>query len=145
MFVGQYNHSFDEKGRLTVPARFREMLAEGAYATQGFDRNLMVLTNTAFQLLFEHINAMKITDPMARLLRRMIIGKAFQIDIDKSGRILLPQYLREYATLQEEAILVGQGNYFEIWTPALWQEQEAKLQDAETNAQRFSTLNVTTG
>ena len=144
MFLGLYRHSFDDKGRLTVPARFREYLNAGAFVTQGFDRNLMVLTGVAFHQIYERLNAMNIADPTARLLRRMILGKAFQLEVDKSGRILIPQNLCEYATLKDEAVLVGQGDYFEIWTPALWDGQEDMLQDSETNAQRFSTLNVTT-
>ena len=142
MFLGQYHHSFDEKSRLTVPARFREMLAGGAFVVQGLDRNLMVMTKAAFETIYQRVLAMNITDPVARLLRRLIIGTAFELEIDKSGRILLPQDLRTFAGLETEAVLVGQGDYFEVWTPALWNEQLTQIQDTSANNQRFSTLDL---
>jgi MraZ protein len=144
MFLGQYQHSLDDKNRLTVPSRFRELLAEGAFVAQGFDRNLMVLTTTAFEQVYERLNAMNMADPSARLLRRLILGSAYQLEVDKAGRILLPQNLREFAGLKEDAVLVGQGDYFEVWTPQSWHEQQVKIEDAEANAQRFATLNIAT-
>ena len=144
MFLGQYVHSFDDKNRLTVPAKYRELISDGAYVVQGLDRNLMVLTPAAFEIIYQRIMAMNLTDPTARLLRRIILGNASQLEVDKAGRILLPQNLREFAGLDSEAILVGQGDYFEIWTPALWQQQVNQVQDAEANAQRFAALDLRT-
>jgi len=144
MFLGQYQHSFDAKNRLTVPARFRELLEGGAFITKGFDKALMVLTLPAFDQLYTRINSMNIADPMARHLRRMILGSASQLEIDKSGRILIPQYLRALASLEGEAVLVGQGDYFEIWSPSNWQQEEEVILDSETNDQRYATLNLTT-
>lgn len=144
MFLGQYRHSFDEKKRLTVPSRYRDLIAEGAYITRGFDKNLMVLTRKAFQKLYDHLNELNITDQTSRLLRRMILGYAQEIEIDKSGRILISQALREFANLDGEAIILGQGDYFEIWTPSSWDQQEDLLQDTDANSQRFSALNLAT-
>jgi MraZ protein len=144
MFLGQYHHSFDDKNRLTVPSRFREAIASGAFVVQGLDPNLMVLTPEAFEIIYQRIMAMNLTDPVARLLRRVILGTASQLDVDSAGRILLPQNLREFAGLQNEAVLIGQGDYFEIWSPERWQEELVKVNDAETNAQRFATLDLKT-
>jgi MraZ protein len=144
MFLGQYVHSFDDKSRLTVPARYRELIADGAFVVQGLDRNLMVLTPAAFEIVYQRIMAMNLTDPTARLLRRVILGNASQLDVDKSGRILIPQQLREFAGLDGEAVLVGQGDYFEIWAPKLWQQQVNQVQDAEANTQRFAALDLKT-
>ncbi|HVN54072.1 MAG TPA: division/cell wall cluster transcriptional repressor MraZ [Anaerolineaceae bacterium] len=144
MFLGQYVHSFDDKSRLTVPARYRELIADGAFVVQGLDRNLMVLTPAAFEIIYQRIMAMNLTDPTARLLRRVILGNASQLDVDKSGRILIPQQLREFAGLDGEAVLVGQGDYFEIWAPKLWQQQVNQVQDAEANTQRFAALDLKT-
>lgn len=144
MFLGQYRHSFDAKNRLTVPARFRELLEGGAFITQGFDKALMVLTIPAFEQLYARINSMNIADPTARHLRRMILGNASQLEIDKSGRILIPQYLRALALLEGEAVLVGQGDYFEIWSPGNWQQEEETIQDSEASDQRYATLNLST-
>lgn len=142
MFLGQYQHALDEKGRLTIPAAFRDALADGAFISQGFDRNLMVMTSTYFQQVYERINAMSITDPAARLLRRLILSSAYQVEVDKAGRILVPQNLRQFLGMNGEAMVIGQGEYFEIFTPAEWSQQMQTLQDAEANAQRFQALDL---
>jgi MraZ protein len=72
----------------------------------------------------------------------MLFSSAGQVEIDKAGRILIPEFLRQVAGLKAEAMIVGAGAYFEIWSPELWQEQSAKLQDAEANSQRFTLLTL---
>ncbi len=142
MFLGQYQHSLDDKGRLTIPSAFRDGLGEGAFISQGFDRNLMVMTAAYFQQVYDRINSMSLTDPSARLLRRLLLSSAYQVEVDKAGRILAPQSLRQFLGLNGEAIVVGQGEYFEIWSPTEWNSQMETLQDAEANAQRFATLDL---
>jgi MraZ protein len=142
MFLGQYQHNLDDKGRLMIPARFRELLAAGAFITQGFDKCLMVMTDVYFKQVYDRINAMNLADPTARLLRRLILSNAYPVEVDKVGRILVPQNLRQVITLESEAIIAGQGEYFEVWTPASWNEQMAELQNIETNNQRFATLDL---
>ena len=142
MFLGQFQHNLDDKGRLMIPARFRELLDGRAYITQGFDRCLMVMTDSYFKQVSESLNSMNLADPNARLLRRMIFGTAYPVEVDKVGRVLVPQALREFAGLDGEAIVTGQGEYFEVWTPATWDEQVKQIQDTDTNNQRFATLNL---
>jgi MraZ protein len=144
MFLGQYRHNIDDKGRLTIPARFRDLLAaDGAYVLKGFDNNLMVLTVPTFEALSLRVSRMSLTDPTARLLKRLIFATAQKVDVDRAGRILLPQFLRESAEVDGEAVVVGVGDYFEIWSPEYWSDQVTQLQDVETNAQRFMTLELT--
>jgi MraZ protein len=145
MFLGQFQHNLDEKGRLMIPARYRELLAAGAYITQGFDKCLMVMTDVHFQEVYERINAMNMADPDARLLRRLILSNAYSVEIDRVGRILVPQNLRQVMGLDGEAIVAGQGEYFEVWAPADWNKQMDQLQEIETNNQRFSTLDLSRG
>lgn len=142
MFLGQFQHSIDEKGRLMIPARYRELLAAGAFITQGFDKCLMVMTDVYFKQVYDRINAMNLADPTARLLRRLILSNAYPVEVDKVGRILVPQNLRQALALESEAIVAGQGEYFEVWTPAAWNEQMDQLQEIETNNQRFATLDL---
>jgi MraZ protein len=142
MFLGQYQHSVDDKGRLMIPARFRESLAEGAFITQGFDKCLMVMTDAYFKQVYERINAMNLTDPVARQLRRLLLSNAYPVEVDKVGRILLPANLRTFAALESEAIVAGQGDYFEVWTPAEWEKQMNQISDTEANSQRFATLDL---
>jgi MraZ protein len=144
MFLNQYQHSFDDKGRLTIPSKFRELPAEGAFVVQGLDRNLMVLPPPVFQILYDRLMAMSLTDPTARLLRRIILGNALQVVPDGVGRILLQSNLKEFASLKDNVVFVGQGDYFEIWSPELWKEQEVQVSDAATNAQRFAALDLKT-
>jgi len=144
MFLNQYQHSFDDKGRLTIPAKFRQLPEDGAYVVQGLDRNLMVLPPEGFQILYDRIMGLSLTEPSARLLRRAILGTALHVNLDGAGRILLTPKLREYAGLKNEVVFVGQGDYFEIWSPELWQEQEVQVNDAALNAQRFAALDIKT-
>jgi MraZ protein len=95
--------------------------------------------------VYDRINAMNLADPTARLLRRLILSNAYPVDVDKVGRILVPPILRQAIALDGEAILAGQGEYFEVWTPAAWNEQMAQLQDVETNNQRFAALDLSRG
>ncbi|HEY9527491.1 MAG TPA: division/cell wall cluster transcriptional repressor MraZ [Anaerolineales bacterium] len=145
MFLGQFQHNLDEKGRLMIPARYRELLAAGAFITQGFDRCLMVMTDSYFAQVYDRINSMNLADPTARLLRRLILSNAYSVEVDKVGRILVPGNLRQVIALNGEAIVAGQGDYFEVWNPADWDAQMNQLQDIETNNQRFATLDLSKG
>ena len=145
MFLGQFQHNLDEKGRLMIPARYRELLAAGAFITQGFDKCLMVMTDVHFNEVYERINAMNLADPNARLLRRLILSNAYSVEIDRVGRILIPGNLRQVIALNGEAIVAGQGEYFEIWNPADWYQQMDQLQDVQMNNQRFATLDLSRG
>ena len=141
MFLGQFQHNLDDKGRLMIPARYRDLLAAGAFITQGFDRCLMVMTDAYFQDVYARINSMNMADPAARMLRRLILSNAYSVDVDSVGRILVPQNLREFLGINSgELVVAGQGEYFEVWTPEEWQAQMEKLQDVEANEQRFATL-----
>jgi MraZ protein len=142
MFLGQYQHSIDDKGRLMVPARFRELLEGGAFITQGFDKCLMVMTDAYFKIVYDRINAMNLADPTARLLRRLILSNAYPVEADKVGRILVPGNLRQAAGLEGDTIVAGQGDYFEVWTPAEWEKQMTQINDTEANNQRFATLDL---
>ena len=142
MFLGQFQHNLDDKGRLMIPARFRELLVGGAFITQGFDKCLMVMTETHFKQVYDRIEAMNLADPGTRSLRRLLLSNAYPVEVDKVGRILVPQNLRTFLQIEGEAIVAGQGEYFEVWKPAEWNVQMALLQDTEANNQRFATLDL---
>jgi MraZ protein len=142
MFLGHYEHSIDEKGRLIIPARFRELLAEGAYVTRGFDRNLIVLTTSAFDRLYERVNQLSLTDQNARLLKRLIFSDADRVEFDKAGRILIPQFLRQAADLVGPVVIAGVGGHFEIWAQQKWAEQNEELNNIEATTQRFAALDL---
>ena len=142
MFLGQFQHNLDDKGRLMIPARYRDLLATGgAYITQGFDKCLMVMTDAYFKEVYDRINNMNMADTSARMLRRLILSNAYPVEVDKVGRILVPQNLRGFIGIESgELVVAGQGGYFEVWTPADWRTQMDQMQDVEANEQRFATL-----
>ena len=141
MFLGRYEHSIDEKGRLTIPARYRELLEQGAYVTQGIDPNLIVYPVASFEEMSARINQLAVTDPLARQFKRFIFSAAERCEIDKAGRILLPQFLREMANLDGSVLVVGAGDYFEIWSKDGWAQQNETWQDKDAS-ERFSALNL---
>ncbi len=142
MFLGEYAHTLDEKGRMIIPACYREALAGGAYISVGFDQNLIVWPTAIFEKILDRLSTMSVTDPNTRLLRRMFYSQASRVEFDKAGRILLPQHLRSAAHLAGDAIVVGVGETMEIWSPELWAEQEQCIQDGKVNAERFVGLDL---
>ncbi len=144
MLLGKFSRTVNKQNRLTVPPQFRGELAGGAFITQGFDRNLQVLSAGAFKEVYQRVMSLNIADPLARLLLRLILGTARELEADEHDAFEIPDELREFAGLKQEVLLVGQGDYFEIWSPEFWASQEAELRDAETNARRFAALTVAT-
>ncbi|MDY6847220.1 MAG: division/cell wall cluster transcriptional repressor MraZ [Chloroflexota bacterium] len=144
MFLGQYEHTIDEKGRITIPSKFREALGESVYITQGFDGNLQAFPSELFELMAKQVRSIGYLDPNSRLLRRILFANAEKTSFDSAGRILLPAFLRETANLKGIAVVVGSGEYFELWSPDNWQAQQTSLNDIEANEKRFSALDLTT-
>ena len=142
MFSGQFSSKLTSTNQLTPPQGFGEMLTQGSMITRGFDRNLMVLTSQAFQKLSSRVMSMNLTDPNARMLMRMLLGNANEITIDKAGQMIIPDKLRKIANLQSPTVLVGMGDFFEIWSAEAWSDQEIKLTDSESDPNRYSTLNL---
>lgn len=142
VFLGRFDHTIDEKGRITIPSRFRELLENGAYLTRGFDKNLLVIPAPAFEELYLRITALSITDSAARILRRNFFTPAARLEFDRAGRILIPPYLREAAQLRENVIIAGTGEGFEIWAAEHWQEQEDLLQNPDALQPIFNRLDI---
>lgn len=142
MFMGEYTHAIDEKGRLTIPAKFREQLAKGAVITRGFDKNLLIYTAEAFAGLTARARTLSPTDPTHRALLRLSFSGASEVEPDKQGRILVPPFLRQYAELDGECQIVGVGEYIEVWSRAGWEAQLQVINDPALNAQRFAATNL---
>ena len=121
MFLGQYDHTIDDKGRLAIPARFRSELAEGLYLTAGVDRCLQILTPQAWQVTAEGIASLSWLNPDARQVQRNLFALATHLVPDKLGRIVVPLYLRQHAGLGTEVIVAGVYDRVEIWDRAAWQ------------------------
>lgn len=144
MFLGRYEHTIDEKGRITIPAKFREALSDSVFITQGFDGNLQAFPPELFRVMADQVRSISYLDVNSRLLRRILFSNAEQIKFDNAGRILLPAFLRDMANLKDVAVVVGSGEYFELWSPENWHAQQTSLNDVEANEQRFSALDLKT-
>jgi MraZ protein len=144
MFLGQYEHSIDSKSRLTVPVRFRAALASGAYILQGFERNLMVYTTETFEKLSRRAYSLSMTNPEVRAMWRLVFGRAHEVHLDSTGRILIPAFLMDYAELVDNAAIVGTGEFFEIWNPENWAKQLISVTDPDINMDRFSIFDLST-
>lgn len=145
MFLGQYEHSIDEKGRLTIPSRYREELSnDGLILTTGFEGSLFAMTPELFIILSNQMRSKPITNATSRQFRRFFFSNAQELEIDKAGRILIPTFLRETANLKDNAILVGNGEYFELWSPKNWEKQLEILSNSDANEERYSALDLTT-
>jgi MraZ protein len=142
MFLGQYQLILNNDRSLLTPVPFRELLADGAYITRGFEQNLLIMGDKVFQEIYKRVVALNLTDPLARLLLRLILGNASKLEMNESGRMLIPKNLASFAGLEKDIILVGQGDYFEVWAPAPWEQQSTKLLDADANTERFAQLDL---
>lgn len=115
MFMGEYNHTIDAKGRLIVPAKFREELGENFVATKGMDGCLFVFPKDEWMKLEEKLRSLPLNNKDARKLSRFFLAGACECEIDKQGRILLPAVLREFAGLDKDVVLAGVLGRVEIW------------------------------
>jgi MraZ protein len=145
MFLGEYHHNLDSKDRLTVPAKYREELGDILYFIQGFDLSLMAMPAKTFEKILSRLQELNIADLDARTMNRRILGSATQVEVDKSGRVLIPEFLRRRVGLDNELVLVGQGQYFEIFTPEEWTRQQAAQMEIEADNQRFKVLDLRLG
>lgn len=141
MFLGRHNHNLDAKGRLALPARFRDKLADGVVITRGFDPCLLVYPMDAWLPLAERVASLSISDPDVRTLRRMLFADAVDMQLDKQGRVLVPAELRQYASIEREAVVVGVHTFIEIWSPSTWEEQATSMdREGASVAERLADL-----
>ena len=141
MFLGEYQYTIDDKGRLTIPAKFRRPLLNGLVITRGLDRNLTIYPLDEWAKLVEKIESLPLGDPQARKLRRLIFAGASDVEPDKQGRVNIPAYLLEYGAISKEVIVAGVNAYIELWAPEQWQSVRIALED-EDNASRWISLGI---
>lgn len=122
MFMGQYNHSVDAKGRLIVPSKFRESLGDDFVVTKGLDGCLFVFDKNEWSAFEEKLKSLPINNKEARLFVRYFLAGAANVEVDKQGRILLPNHLRDHAKIDKEVVMVGVGSRMEIWSRELWED-----------------------
>jgi MraZ protein len=134
MFMGEYLHTIDSKGRVFIPAKFREALGVRFIATKGLDHCLFVYPMSEWTALEQKLRALPFTQQDVRAFVRFFFSGAAECEIDKQGRILLPANLREYAQLAKDVVLVGVSTRVEIWSQTLWSDYSSQAEDLYVNA-----------
>lgn len=145
MYFGQYLLTLDNNCDISIPETMLGLGIGRMYAVQGFDKNIYLFPEETFQHICANISEMNLTDPSARLMLRLFLGTASEVRPDSKGQVSIPIKLLDFATIKDQLVLVGQGNYFEVWEPDLWNQQEVDIQDSEMNQERFRHLNLKFG
>ncbi len=141
MFMGEYNHTIDAKGRLIIPSKFREILGDAFVVTKGLDGCLFVYDNEEWKRFEEKLRALPITNKEARQFVRFFLAGATEAEVDKQGRILIPNVLREFAGLTKDVVLVGVGSRIEIWSRERF-EDTASFEDMDEIAEHMAELGL---
>lgn len=125
MFMSEYNHTVDTKGRLIVPSKFRDQLGDEFVVTKGMDGCLFVYANEDWNAFEQKLTSLPLINKEARKFARFFLAGAAQVEVDKQGRILLPSNLRDFAGLEKDVVLVGVGSRIEIWSRENWENMDA--------------------
>ena len=143
MFIGEFSHNLDSKGRMAIPAKFRQKLTGGAIITLGLDHCLFVFTNKDWEILAQKLIALPLAQANSRAFSRLMLAGATDVELDKQGRILIPDYLREYAGLKKQAIVAGLYNRIEIWDSEAWKQYKTKTESqSDEIAEKLSELGI---
>ena len=142
MFLGEFVHTIDEGGRITVPARFRADLTLGLVITRGLDRCLAIYPLEECGQLAERVSGLPMTDRRARAFRRLVFANASDAVPDKQGRVLIPPRLREYANLDGEVVVTGLNTYIEVWNPESWGEEREHVEGDGADVEEWAALGI---
>ena len=139
--LGQYDHTIDAKGRIIIPAKFREQMGDDFVITKGLDHQLCVYPPDEWNLFEAKLRALPISNPQARKLSRFFLVGASDVTVDKQGRITLPMQLREFAGITRDVLLAGVGNHLEIWNPDRYNELNT-YEDMDEVAMSLEGFNI---
>lgn len=142
MFMSEYNHTVDAKGRLIIPSKFRDVLGEEFVVSKGMDGCLFVYANDDWNAFEQKLTSLPLINKEARQFARFFLAGAAQVELDKQGRILLPANLREFAGLDKDVVLVGVGSRIEIWSKEKW-DNVAGNEDMDAIASAMEALGLT--
>jgi len=141
MFIGEFHHTLDDKGRLAIPVKFRADLAAGAVITRGLDRSLFLYPKAEWGVLAAKLAALPMGQADTRAFARLMLAGAMEVEIDKSGRVTVPEYLRHYAGLTKGMVVTGLFDRLELWDEAAWKEYASKTErDSNDIAERLGSL-----
>ena len=139
MFIGEYTHTIDEKGRMAIPSKMRRDIGSGAVVTRGIDNCLWLFPKKEWTVLAEKLANLPLSDANSRAFSRLMLAGAMEVEFDSQGRILLPGYLKSFAGLKKSAIIAGLFNRLEIWDKEKWQAYKEKTEKATDQIARHMT------
>jgi MraZ protein len=142
VFTGEYRHTVDEKGRLAIPVRFRAELDQGARVCKWIDGCLSIFPRADWEAFAAQTASLPVSDEGSRTFSRFIFSSAFEIELDRQGRFVLPSVLREFAGLDKEAVVVGARNRLELWSPVRWDQYSAQMDQPEVLAGHLAGLGI---
>ncbi|MEK7102957.1 MAG: division/cell wall cluster transcriptional repressor MraZ [Patescibacteria group bacterium] len=143
MFIGEYYHSVDEKGRMAVPVKYRKELSKGAVVTKGLENHLVLYTAKEWEKIAAEVAALPITQSNNRAFARHMLAGAMDVSLDKQGRIILPDYLRAYGSLGKKVVVAGLYNRIEIWSEEVWQTYKKHTESqSEQIAEQLGALGI---
>ncbi len=142
MFTGEYRHAVDEKGRVAVPVRFRGELATGALVSKWIDGCLALFPRPAWDDLATKVAGLQLSDGAARSFQRFVFASAFEVELDRQGRVVVPAGLRDWAHLETEVTLVGSRDHVELWEPTAWAEYSSAMDSPDVLAQHLQGLGI---
>jgi MraZ protein len=142
VFLGEFVHILDSKGRLTIPAKFRAGLDTGLVMTRGIDRCLAVFPMAEWEHLAQQVSGLPMTDRRARAFKRLLFANASDVLPDKQGRVLIPPRLREYANLDGEVVVAGLDTHIEVWNTEAWDKEREQVEGAEVDIDAWATLGI---
>jgi MraZ protein len=128
MFIGEYKHTIDEKGRLAIPVKFRQDLARGAVVTRGLDASLFLFPKEEWDKLADKLASLPLGQSNSRAFARLMLAGAMDVEVDKQGRMVVPEYLRSYAGITKNADIAGLYNRLELWDAERWEAYKKKTE-----------------
>ncbi|MBI3638228.1 division/cell wall cluster transcriptional repressor MraZ [Candidatus Wolfebacteria bacterium] len=143
MFIGEFQHNLDTKGRLAMPAKFRNKLSGNVIITRGLDKCLFVFTAKEWEILAQKLISLPLAQANSRAFVRLMLAGAMDVELDKQGRILIPDYLRDYASLGKQITVAGLYNRIEIWNSGEWKQYKTKTEsESEEIAEKLGELGI---
>lgn len=143
MLIGEYNHNLDNKGRLSLPAKFKNKFVEGLILTRGIDQCIFGFPKSEWEKVVKKISELPLSQSNARAFARLILAGAYEAEIDNQRRILIPENLRKYACLEKKVVIVGMYTRIEIWDERKWEEYKKQSEESsEEIAERLSDLGI---
>lgn len=143
MLIGQYSHTIDDKKRLSLPSKWKSVFGKKVVVTRGLDTCLFVYTTKEWAVIASKLAQTSMGSKDARDLNRFFLSGAIEIDVDSAGRILLPEYLKDFANLKEKIIFAGLYNRAEIWTESEWEKKQREVaKNADTVASKLQEIGM---